>query len=69
MVLYIYSIASCDFFVNTPLCNVINQQQLKWATHVVPWLAHASMLKHRSYYSMRLLTALAHTKWNTHTAF
>jgi len=35
----IYSIASYNFFVNSPLCYVINQQQLQWAAHVVPWVA------------------------------
>jgi len=32
----IYSIGSYDFFVNTPPCCIINEQQLQWAAYVVP---------------------------------
>jgi len=30
-----YSIASYEFFCNTPPCYIINQQQWQWAAHLV----------------------------------
>jgi len=67
------------FFVNTPSCYIINQQQLQWATHVVPWVAgtyipqcwstdcilHEATAQSYMYYSGRFLTTLVHTKSNT----
>jgi len=60
-------IAWYDFSVNRPSYYIINHQQLQWAAYLVLRVASTY---HRSYYSTRLLTKLAHIESNqTHNFY
>ena len=62
----IYLIVRHHFIVNRLSCCIINQQQLQWAVYMVLRVASTY---YRSYYSIWLLTTLAHTKSILHTTF
>jgi len=58
----IYLTASYNFFVNRPLCYVINQQPLQWAVYVVPRIT-------TDHITLQGFWLHWHTESNTHTTF